>query len=54
MILKIIKLFDKLAPSKNNNTRLVFRKNNNNDEINKFGISSNDIKYAKKLRNLKD
>ena len=29
-------------------------KNNDNNKINKFDISSNDIKYIKKSRNLKD
>ena len=58
-MLKIIRLFDKLAFNKNNSIRLVFnkndnskpvfKKNNDNNEINGFHINRNGIKYAKKL-----
>ena len=61
-MLKITKLPDKPAFSKNNGSRLVFSRNNNsrlafgkNDgdgEVDRFGISRNGIKHAKKSRKL--
>ena len=53
-MLKIIKSFDKLAFNRNNNSKLAFRKNNSNNEVNKFDINNNNMKYTKKIRNLKD
>ena len=61
-MLKTIGLFDKSATSKNNSSRSVsyknddsmsvFRKNDGNSEVNKFGISKNNVEYAKKSRKL--
>ena len=57
-MLKTIRLFDKLAPSKNNdsksafsknnNNKPAFRKNNGNSKIDRFDLSRNDIKHTKK------
>ena len=57
-MLKIIKLPNKLASSrnncnksafsKNNNSKLAFKKNNNNGKVNGYNIDKNSIKYAKK------
>ena len=43
---------NKPAPSKNDSNKLVSRKNNSNNEINRFG--DNSVEYTKKLKNLKD
>ena len=61
-MLKITRLPDKLAPSRNNsnrsafnkndNSRPVFGKNNSNSEVDRFGIGENDVEHAKKLRKL--
>ena len=61
-MLKIIRLFDKLAFDKNNGNILVFgknnnnkpasRKNNSNNEFDKCGINRNSLKYVKKLGKL--
>ena len=61
-MLKMIRLSNKLATSRNNGNRSVSnrnnnskpasRKNNSNGEVNRFGVSRNSIKYAKKLRKL--
>ena len=52
------KLFDKLtlskndgnrsASSRNNNSKSTFRKNDSNNEVDRFGISENGMEYAKK------
>ena len=57
-MLKTISLLDKptldrnnsgrLASSKNTNSKTAFGKNNDNNEINKFDASGNNIEYAKK------
>ena len=62
LILKIIRLFDKLVSDKNNNSKLISNKNNNNKltfknidnngGINRFNINENGIEYAKKLEKL--
>ena len=59
-MLKTIKLFDKLAPKKSNNSKSAsskndgskpaFKKNNNNGKVR---LEGNDIEYAKKLRKSK-
>ena len=36
------------ASNSNDNSKLAFRKNDDNNEVNRFGISRNSIKYAKK------
>ena len=46
----MIRLPDKPAPSKNDNSRPVFEKNNSNNKV-RFG--NNGIEYIKKLRKLK-
>ena len=61
-MLKMIGSPDKPAPNKNNGSRLVSsrnnnsrpasRRNNNNGEVNKFGVSGNGMKHAKKSRKL--
>ena len=61
-MLKITRLFDEPALSKNHNSRLVFSSNNNNtlafgkndgnDEINRFGIGKNGMMQTKKLGKL--
>ena len=61
-MLKIIGLFDKPVPSrnnssrsassKNNNSKPVFRKNNGNIEIDRFSISKNGVEHVKKSRKL--
>ena len=61
-MLKITGLFDKLAPSKNDGSKLIFNKNDNNkpvfgknnsnNEINRFNIDRNDIKHIKKSEKL--
>ena len=53
-MLEIIKLLDKPIFNRNKNNKLVYKKNNGNSKINKFGTSNNSIEYAKKTRNLKD
>ena len=42
----------KLAFNRNNNNRLAFKKNYGNDEVDRFGVGKNSIKYAKKLEKL--
>ena len=54
LILKIIKLPNKLALGKNNNNRSALKKNNNDNKINRFSDSGNDIKYTKKLKKPKN
>ena len=54
---------DKLAPSKNNGSRSVFssinnsrpasEKNDGDNKVDRFGVDSNDLKHAKKLKKLK-
>ena len=61
-MLKIIRLFDKPSLNKNNgsrsassyniNSKLIFGKNDNNDKVDKFGVSKNCVEYAKKSRKL--
>ena len=61
-ILKITRSSNKAAPSKNNgsksasnrknNSKPVFEKNNSNSEVDRFDISRNGIKQAKKSRKL--
>ena len=56
--MKLIRLLNKLALSKNNSSKLVssknnnnkpiFGKNNGNNEVNKFDVSENSIEHAKK------
>ena len=50
-MVKIIRLSDEPAPSKNNVSRLASGKNNGNEEIDEF--RDNSIKYAKKSGKLK-
>ena len=57
-MIKTIKLSNKLASSKNNgnksawnwivDSKLVFRKNENNNKINRFSISKTDLRDIKK------
>ena len=59
-ILKITRLFNKLVSGKNNNNKLAFNKNNDsrsifeknnvNNQVNKFSVNDNDIKYITKSR----
>ena len=61
-MLKTTRLFDKLAPSKNNgsklnfrkndNSRLIFKRNDGNNKVNGFGVNENGVKHAKKLEKL--
>ena len=61
-MLKSIELLNEPAPSqnnnnksafsRNNNSKPAFRRNNNNSEVNRFGISKNGVKYAKKSAKL--
>ena len=51
LILKIIKLSNKLASSKNNNSKSASEKNDSNNEVNRFG--NIDVKYIKKLKKSK-
>ena len=53
MILKTIEPCNKPGFSKNNGNELDFKKNYSNNKINRFGVSSNDIKYTEKSRKLK-
>ena len=39
---------------RNNNKKLVFKKNNSNNEVNKFGVGDDGVGYAKKLGKLKN
>ena len=51
LILKIVKLFNKLASKKTNDNKLIFSKNNNNNKIIRFDIGdSNQMKVAKKSK----
>ena len=62
LMLKMIRLLDepafsrnngsKLASSENNNNRLASRKNDGKNEVNRFSIGRNSIEYTKKLRKL--
>ena len=62
-MLKITELSDKLAlsrnndnesaPSRNNNRKPALERNKNNGEINRFGIDSDGMEYAKILGKLK-
>ena len=57
-MLKTLKSPNKLAPgqnndnrssiSKNDNSKLASEKNNDNNEVNRFGVCKNTIKHAKK------
>ena len=49
MILKTIRLLNKPDSGKNNGSRPASIKNNDNGEVNRFGISSDDVEHAKKL-----
>ena len=40
--------FDKLASSKNNDSKSASKKNNSDNKVNEFDISRNDVEYAKK------
>ena len=61
-MLKITRSSDKPALSKNNgsksvfsgnnNSKLAFAKNNSNSKIDEFGISKNNMEYAKKSKKL--
>ena len=61
-MLKITKLSDKPAPNRNNGNKSAFSGNNNrrpvsmkidgNSKVNRFNVSKNDVKYAKKLEQL--
>ena len=61
-MLKITRLSDKLALSKNNNSRSTSsknennkpasKKNNDNNKINKFGVGKNNIEHTKKSEKL--
>ena len=52
-MLKTIRLFDKLAFSKNNSNELAFIKNNSNNKIDKFSVGDNNLEHTKKSRKLK-
>ena len=62
-MLKIIRSPNKSAPSRNdsnwsvsnrkNNSKSTFERNDGNSEINRFGVGSNDVEYAKKSGKLK-
>lgn len=47
------RLPNKPAFNRNNGSKLVYKKNNINSEVNEFGISGNSIKHIKKLRETK-
>ena len=61
-MLKILGLLNKPVLSKNNSNKLIFNRNNDskpafgindgNSKVNRFGISKNGIKHAKKLEKL--
>ena len=51
-MLKIAGLSDKPAPSRNNSSRLAFKKNNGNGEIDEFDGDS--VEHAKKSGKSKD
>ena len=61
-MLKTTRLPDKLAPSgnngsksassRNNNSRPVFKRNNGNGKVNRFSVSENSMKHAKKSEKL--
>ena len=61
-MLKTIESLDKLASSRNNgnksafsrndDSKLVSEKNNGNNEVDRFGISKNDVEYTKKSEKL--
>ena len=61
-MLKTTRLLDKPAPNKNNgsrsisnrndNNRPTFEKNNGNGKVHRFNVSKNDMEYAKKSRKL--
>ena len=53
-MLKITQLPNKLTFGRNNNNKLVFRENNGNDEVNRFSISDNGMKYTKKFKKFKN
>ena len=42
-------LLDKPAPSRNDNSKPAFRRNDNNSEVNEVGVSGNGVKHIKKL-----
>ena len=46
-MLKITRSSDEPASSKNNGSNPIFRKNKNNDEINRLGIANDNIEYTK-------
>ena len=52
--MKITRLYDELTFNRNYNNKPAFKKNNSGNKINKFNISSNDMKYAKKLKKSKN
>ena len=47
-MLKIIGSPNKPAPNKNDNSRPASRRNNDNGEVNRFGVGGNSVEYAKK------
>ena len=51
-MLKIIKLFNRPIFGKNNNGKLVFKKNDGNIKVVKFSVGNN-MKSAKKLKKIK-
>ena len=52
-MLKTTGLLGKPAFIRNNCSKPAFKRNDSNDEINKFGIGDNSIEYAKNLGKLK-
>ena len=44
-----IKPFNKLTISRNNNNRLAFKKNYDNNKVNRFDINDKVVKYVKIL-----
>ena len=44
----MIESLDKLAFDRKNNSLSILNKNNNNNKINRFSISRNNVKYIKK------
>ena len=52
-MMKITGSPDKPASSANNSSRPASRQKNDNDEVDRFGIGGNSVKYAKKSEKLK-
>ena len=49
--MKIIRLFNELISRKNNNSKLIFGKNDSNNKIDRYSIDNDNVKYTKKSKN---